>query len=263
MPLSLRSRLLGSRGAFAACALALVLAAGCSDSDSPVGPDGALNQENADDAAVQTSIALAGLHSTLDATTSVGTSTTADTTWTQGNLTFHLSRRWFDAAGVAQPLPTATTDSIAVTTRITGSDSTAQWAATVGHAGTLGIGGLSPARSALWIDATRGDTLQTRFTRIGETTTRWFAARMLTTVQDVRWTKPADPSQATYPSAGTITLVMSARRFTSAERTITDRTFDAVVLVTFNGTRFAHATVNGVFHYLIDLETGAVTRDAH
>jgi len=242
----------------AATALA-VLATGCSDDGSPFGPGGALNQTDADDAVVQATISLSGLQSTLDATSSVGTSTVADTAWTQGNLTFQLTRRWFDAAGTPQALPTATTDSIEVTTRVFGSDSTARWAATIGHSGRLGIGGLSPARTALWIDATRADTLTTRFTTLGGSTTRWFDARTLTTVQDVLWTKP---TTATYPSAGTVTMVISARRFTSAALTTVDHTFTSVVVVTFNGTRYAHGVVNGTFHYTIDLETGQVTRGA-
>jgi siroheme synthase len=75
----------------------------------------------------------------------------------------------------------------------------------------------------------------------------------------VRWTKP---TTATYPSSGTITMVISARRFTNSTRTTVDHTFSSVVVVTFNGTRYAHAVVNGTFHYTIDLETGVVTRGA-
>jgi uncharacterized protein YcfL len=236
---------------------------GCSVSDDPLAPDLTFTQDDADDAAVQASISLSGLQSTLGATSSAGVSTTADTTWTQGNLTYRLTRRWFDESGVEQALPTATTDSIHVTTRVTGSDSTARWVGTIGHSGQLGVGALSPARPTLWIDGSRADTLDVRFTTVGGSATRWFDARTLTTVEDVRWTKPADSSTTTYPSAGTITMGIAARRFTDASHATVERTFDATVVVTFNGTRFAHATINGTFHYLIDLETGAVSRDVH
>jgi hypothetical protein len=244
----------------AVLALLAVLAAGCSESGSPFGPGGAFNQEDADDAAVQASISLAGLQSTLDATSTVGTSTAGDTTWTQGALTFRLTRRWFNGLGVEQTLPDATTDSIHVTTRVFGSDSTAHYAVTVGHSGWLGIGGVWPARDVLWIDASRADTLNTRFTALTGSATRYFEAKTLTTVQDVLW---VEPTTTTYPSAGSITMVIAARRFTTAARTTVDRTFNSVVVVEFDGTRYAHATVNGTFHYLIDLETGAVTRDVH
>ena len=249
-------------GALVLALVAFLAAGGCSDSGSPLGPGGVFNQEDADDAAIQAAISLGGLQSTLDATSTVGTSTTGDTTWTQGALTFHLTRRWFNGLGVEQTLPDATTDSVHVTTRVFGSDSTARYAATIGHSGWLGVGGLSPARDVLWIDASRADTLQTRFDALVGSATRWFEARTLVTVQDVLWVKPTTAAP-TYPSSGTITMVITSRRFTSAARTTVDRTFHSVVVLTFDGTRYAHAVINGTFHYLIDLETGAVTRDAH
>ena len=250
------------RVGLAALLAGVLVLSGCSVSDDPLAPDLTFTRDDADDAAVQASISLSGLQSTLGATSSAGASTTSDTTWTVGNLTYQLSRRWFDATGAEQSLPTETTDSIHVTTRVTGADTTARWAGTIGHSGLLGVGGLSPARPTLWIDGSRADTLNVRFITAGGAT-RWFDARSLTTVEDVLWTKPADPSTTTYPSAGTITTVISSRRFTDASHATVERTFDATVVVTFNGTRFAHATVNGTFHYLIDLETGAVTRDVH
>ena len=60
--------------------------------------------------------------------------------------------------------------------------------------------------------------------------------------------------------SGTATWVMHVDRLRSGDRGDISSTFDAVVVVTFNGTRNPDVTVNGSFHYTIDLATGAVTR---
>ena len=256
--------------------LALGLAgAGCS-TDSTTNPTTSFTQQDADDAAVQASIALANLGAViggaaLDGGSSASTGSTlrlqsrhpglgvrTDTTWTEGALVVTLSRRWFSLAGIEQDTPDETTDSVRVTSRIAGSDSTERYAVTVGHAGASSIGGLNPARDELWIDIVQADTLVSRFEALHRPVTRWFEGRTTTIANDVRWIKPT--TVPTYPASGTLVMTLAAVAYRDGARIDVEKSWNALIVVRFNGTRYPNVVINGSWHYVWDVETGLIIR---
>ena len=263
------------------CALLLALAlgafAGCSDDDGPTVPNPVSSQADADDVAIQAGIAFDNLTTMLQAsagapsgpvgfrTPPVGTNaggggftTASDTTFTRGAITFQLSRRWFDAARVEQTVPDATTDSLVVTTRAFGADSTstARYRVVVGHAGQLRVGGLVATRPIYTIAGGSADTLDSRFTSLSGVT-RTFYAWLIGVATGVQIPK-ASPTG--YPTTGTVRWVVHAERTRSGDRGNVEKTLDATVTLTFNGTRYPNLVVNATWGYVLDLETGAVTR---
>lgn len=257
----------------------VVTLGGCATNDSTTGPLGGLTQDDADDVAVQASMSLANFATIVTAgvggsdggpsgnaprplalsSHGPGFAVMADTTWTAGALTITLSRTWYSLTGEEQAQPGPTTDSVSVTSRIAGSDSTARWAVTVGHAGWAGVGGLNPLRDAWWLNGSQADTLSSRFTALHRPVTRWFDARTQTTVANVRWTKPLT-SEPTYPSSGTATLVLAATAWRDGARVEVERTLAATIVVRFNGTRYPDVSINGSYRYTWDLETGTIVR---
>jgi hypothetical protein len=183
----------------------------------------------------------------------------ADTTWTQGALVITLSRRWFSLTGTEQVVPDANTDSVLVTSRIAGSDSTARYVVTVGHAGTSSIGGLNPLRDEYWLRIAQADTLTSRFTALHRPVTRYFDGRTTTNANHVRWIKPTT-AEPTYPASGTLTLTLAAIAYRDAARLDVEKSWNAIIVVTFNGTRYPDVAINGAWFYVWDLETGQVHR---
>jgi hypothetical protein len=277
-PRFLLSRIRAATLASFAFALGLALLAGCSE-NSPTGPDGRLTQDDADDVAFQASLSLASFAAIAEAGASAsatsgsavrpsgslalsangpGFALAQDTTWTSGGLTFTLHRTWYSLSGTEQALPDATTDSVHVTSRVTGTDSTTSRVFTVRDAGTAGIGGLHPSREEWWLNGTQADSLSSRFTALYRPVTRWFYARTHTIISNVRWTKPT--TVPTYPSSGTVALSLVATSFRDGSRVDVEKWIWADVVVTFNGTRYPDVTVAELYHYVWDLETGAMIR---
>lgn len=274
------------RHRFPAATLALVLGfvgalglAGCSGNDSPVSPNLVTSQTDADDVALQAGIAFDNLGTIVDAGVSAGApsgpvslraggyapqstgggfATLTDTTFQRGNITFELSRRWFSVSHVEQTVPDGVTDSVVVTSRAFGTDSTstARYRVTVGHAGQLRAGGLIALRPVATLEGAWADTLDSRFTALSTAVTRTFYARSLGVANGIRVPK----SGSGYPSAGTIVWTIHAQRTRAGNRAEVEKTLDAVVTLTFNGTRYPTVRVNGVWSYVLDLDTGAVVR---
>lgn len=258
---------------FAWAALAILIA-GCSGDDSPTGPGG-FTVDDADDAAVQASMALGVLGAVVEGTAGAGGGAPApgvtgmagaqpgpgvltDTTFTQDGVTVALSRSWFSLTGMEQSLPDADTDSVHSTSRVTGEAQSARYDVVIGHAGQLGIGGIHPSRTEIWINGAMADTLTSHFQALVRPVERWFVCRTSSVIQDVRW--PKSTGMNTYPGSGTITMTLFASRNRDGDRLDFDRTFEATVVVTFNGTRYPDVTVNATWHYVWDLDNGTIVR---
>ncbi|MGH7724369.1 MAG: hypothetical protein ACREOU_02975 [Candidatus Eiseniibacteriota bacterium] len=251
---------------------------GCSDDEGPTGPGG-FTADDADDVAVQASMSLGVIGALVEGSASgagggapagsamgtmrlfnagPGLGVQTDTTFYAGDVTITLSRTWYSLTGDEQTVPDATTDSVHSTSRVTGDAETPRYTVTIGHAGELGIGGLNPVRSDIWINGSCHDTLTSHFTALTRPVERWFLCRTSSVIDDVRWMKPN--GSPTYPESGTITMTLFAARHRDGDRLDVDRTVEATVVVTFNGTRYPDVTVNATWHYVWDLDNGTIVR---
>jgi len=238
--------------------------AGCSDDDNPATPNPVTSQEDADDVALLAGISFDNVNTVLAggeasaAAVPIDAVVLSDTTFQRGNVTFILSRRYFTAAHVEQTVPDATTDSVVVGSRAFGTDSTssARYRVSVGHAGQLRVGGLVAARPITTLEGAWADTLDARFVALRQALTRTFHARVLTVGNGVQVPKS---STTGYPTAGTIAWTIHAERTRNGVLGDVEKTLDAVVTLTFHGTRYPVLTVNGTWSYALDLETGAVS----
>jgi len=269
-----------ARTAGALLLIAVLALAGCSSKDSPVSPNLVTTQVDADDVAFQAMIAFddvnsvvngAGLNGAQAAPLSArsgrfapqsfggGLVLLSDTTFQRGNVTFQLSRRWFSFLHVEQAVPDGTTDSLVVTSRALGTDSTSslRYRVTVGHAGQLRAGGLVAFRPIATLQGAWADTLDSRFTALQEAVTRTFYARVLTVANGITIQKSGGTG---YPATGTIVWTIHAQRTRDGNRADVEKTLDAVVTLTFNGTRYPGVTVNGTWPYTLDLDTGLISR---
>jgi len=260
--------------------IAVLALAGCSSNDSPVSPNLVTTQTDADDVAFQAMIAFddvyavvagAGLNRAQAAplaarsgrfasqSASGGFAVLSDTTFQRGDVTFQLDRRFFSLTHVEQVVPDLTTDSVVVTSRAFGTDSTssARYRVTVGHAGQLRAGGLIDARPVATLEGAWADTLDSRFTALQAAVTRTFYTRVLTVANGVTVQKSWVQG---YPSGGTIVWTIHAQRTRDGNRADVEKTLDAVVTLTFNGTRYPVVTVNGTWSYTLDLDTGLIAR---
>jgi hypothetical protein len=259
--------------------LALFAAAGCG-SNTPIAVNTVVaTQADADDVAMQAAVSFANVSAVADGglagaqsvSTAVRTpiryprgsgstafvETWSDTTFARGDVTFELHRAFFDLAGNAQVFPDATTDSVVVTSRASGTDSTssAQWRASVGHAGALDAGGLNPIHDTFHLAGAWSDTLTTHFTSLSGGTTVDCYAQTHGVGAGIDL-----PKAATYPSDGTITWTIYAQRLRNGQRVSVEKTLQALVVITFNGTRYPIVTVNGTWSYTLDLDTHTLAR---
>jgi hypothetical protein len=254
-----RARLLSTFLLVSALALA-----GCSDDDNPTVPNPVTSQSDADDVALLAGISFDNVNTVFRAGAQAGAPVPvdavvlADTTFQRGSVTFVLSRRYFNSAHVEQSAPDAATDSVVVGSRASGTDSTssARYRVTLGHAGQLRAGGLIALRPTVTLEGAWADTLDARFTALRVAETRTFYSRVLTVANGIRIPKSTSD---VYPTAGQIVWTVHAERTRNGNRGDVEKTLDAVVTLTFNGTRFPVLTVNGAWSYALDLVTGTVS----
>lgn len=62
------------------------------------------------------------------------------------------------------------------------------------------------------------------------------------------------------PLSGTATFTVDAVRYRTNARVDVDASLSGTVVVTFNGTADPEVTVDGTYHYRLNLLTGIVTR---
>jgi hypothetical protein len=265
-----------TRSARAALILTLAFAAaGCGSRVNAPQP-ATFDQETADDVAIQ-SVTNVGLlaaevsaligstpmlpqHGTREAEMYVARNPARvawDTTFTNNGVTWEASRTFYDA--LDNPLPgwSPIAARMRWTSRAWGTYTGPRDTASVGHAAILDVRGIDGIQDTLPFDGTSNDTLQCSFRSYDGTRTRWFFWTGSATVENVRLLR-STPGQP--PHAGTVTFAVSADRLRSNNRVDVEAHFDAVVIVTFNGTTEAEILVNGSWDYRWNLITGAITR---
>jgi predicted small lipoprotein YifL len=182
-----------------------------------------------------------------------------DTTFAVGNVTWTLSRTWFDASNNEQTsYDPMTTVRVSIGARGTGMIETPTDTASFGCAGNLDIAGISVLQNTLSTNGARHYTLQCSFTprfRTGRIHTYEESAG---TLANVMQTKPVTSNP--WPTSGTATWSLKIDRLATGDRGSVTRHYDVTVIVTFNGTQNADVVVSGGWHYTLDLLTGRVVR---
>jgi len=257
-----------------ACAGALILA-GCSG-DNPVNPNG-FTQTDADDIAAQAGqAAAAGMLTNMNAADGAsggvsgssaarftplraGSFAQAETTFTQGSVTYTLGVTFYDADGNTLAGYGPTAHRMLVTTRATGSIADQQFTASLGHAGSLDVTGLEASLDTLVFNGASNDSVDASFTSLDGLRTRYFKWRSGAVLTDTQLLKNRQTNP--YPLSGTLIYVVHAERYRSNQFADVDKTWDATVTIVFDGTANPALTVNGVFRYHLNLASGIVARD--
>ena len=182
----------------------------------------------------------------------------ADTTFTRGNLTITIDRTFYDATGTALPQWDPSAVRVVITSWLRGTVSGTRYSATIGRTGTLNIHGIQAAADTLVFDGVATDTTDAVYVSLDGT--RTIDVHVLATRTLAGITRLKNTSVDPWPLAGTATWTLSVDKYAAGSQSTIEAHYDAVVVVTFNGTEFADVTVNGRFHYRIDLQTGACAR---
>jgi hypothetical protein len=132
---------------------------------------------------------------------------------------------------------------------------TARDTATIGHHAQLVVTGIQVAVDTLTFNGTANDTLTNSFRSYDGTVSRHFHWLSQLAIASVKWAKGAP-----YAASGTATFTVSADRSRDAGGGGVEAHWDAVVVVTFNGTATPEIVVNGTWHYQWNMVTGEVTR---
>jgi hypothetical protein len=178
----------------------------------------------------------------------------AVTTVTTGNVTWKLALQWYDARNQPQPAyDPQTTVRAHIDARGTGVVTRTDGSTTIGAAGAFDVLGVDAQSSKLTANGTNADTLvYTVQDRTGPVTVTALAAGALADVVEMK------PVAGNYPASGTGTWdVTLTRRIGDGDGPPSQR-FRAVVVVTFNGTHLVPVVVNGMWHFILDLNTGKV-----
>jgi hypothetical protein len=247
---------------------------GCSDDSSPTGPSAALTRDDADGIAQQIAATLAvdnggalalwqgsvpGLASGKSGGGKIAAGVEAETTFTRGGITCTLTRTFYDALGREMPAfnPLLTVRMVA-DSRARGTIATPRFSATLGHASTLDVTGLSALRDTLRFNGSAVDTCLSSFTSLDSLRTRHFHLQASAVLADVLCRKPM--TAGNWPLSGTATWSVVADQLRSNNRLDVSAHLEAGVVVRFNGTRNVEIEVDGHWTYHADLKTGAVTR---
>jgi hypothetical protein len=180
----------------------------------------------------------------------------AETTVTNGNVTWTLALRWFDAGSNEQPYyDPATTVRLQANSHGNGTVIGPEATATLHSAGAADLMGVNEAATDVTTNATRNDTLS--WTASNPSGSVSSLTRSTGTLANVVEAKPVDQN---YPASGTGTWDVDVNRQVQGDAGSISDHFVAHVVVTFNGTHLVPLVVNGTHHFLLDLDTGAVTQ---
>jgi hypothetical protein len=185
------------------------------------------------------------------------TAAAAETTIANGNVTWTLAVRWFDAGSNEQAIyDPSTTVRMQANSHGTGTVTGANGSATLNSGGVMNVSGIDQAASALTTNATRNDTLSWTATgQNGSISTLTHSTGTLANVVE------AKPIAQNYPASGNGTWDLDVnRQIEGAGGGSISEHFTAHVVVTFNGTHLVPLVVNGTHHFLLDLDTGLVTQ---
>lgn len=263
----------GSGDALAASIAAVVIALGGCGKSADVTGVAAAAQQAADDFAVQIGASASadngGLLTEIEGTRSalpmalrpaaIESVTESDTSFERGRFTITLERTFFDIDDNALQQWDASAVRAAVHSRIRGAAAGVHYRATGGRTGTLDVNGLAMAVDTLVFDGAATDTTDARYTSLDGSRTadvHVLATRVLARVRTLK-SRDVNP----WPLDGTATWNLSVDRYADAPHGGIEAHVDAVVVVAFNGTASADATVNGRYRYHVNLQTGDVARN--
>jgi len=182
----------------------------------------------------------------------------ADTTFSRGNLTITIGRTFYDATDTALPQWDPSAVRVVITSWLRGTVTGPRYSGTIGRTGTLNIRGIQAATDTLVFDGVATDTTDAIYVSLDGT--RTFDVHVLATRTLAGVTKLKNTNVNPWPLAGTATWNLSVDKYASGQQGTIEAHYEAVVVLTFNGTEFADVTVNGRFHYKIDLQTGSCAR---
>ncbi len=262
-------RLIGSAVLAASLALA---AAGCGKGTTSTAP-GVLTQDAADDAALQVAAGLVVVGGDVSAaggayvagpaparmTGPAGTTATMwDTTFARGGLAFEVTRVFYDAGGNVLPGWSPLAARMVWTSRASGTLTTERDTCVVGHAGMLDVRNIDAGKDTLDFGGASDDTLDNVFRSYDGTRLRHVHAVSHAIWSDIAMLKNrvANP----WPLSGTMTWTVVADRMRANDTGSVETHFEATVVVVFNGTNRPDVTVNGTWHYQLDLATGTLLR---
>lgn len=186
------------------------------------------------------------------------TSSSAETTFTMGSVTYTVTRTFYDSGGNELPNYGSTATKLRITATANGSISTAYWDASIGRAGILDVTGIESSSDTLEFDGAGNDTLQCHFQSYDGSHERYFFALGGRSLEMVRLLK--DSNTNPYPLSGKARWAWAVDRLRSNNREDVEVHLTALVVVTFNGTANPEIVVDGTYHYHVNLNTGAITR---
>lgn len=264
-------RLSGRRVPAVWLAATILVLGGCGKSSDVTGL-GAAAQQAADDIAVEVGASASadggGLMTEIEGSGSalpmaarpgpIDGIATAETTLVRGSFTITLDRAFYDIDGIALQQWDPSAVRAVIHSWVRGTAAGVRYRATVGRTGALNVNGLAAAMDTLVFDGTATDTTDARFTSLDGMRTVDVHVLATRAPAGVRVLKnhAANP----WPLSGTVTWNVSVDKYSNGPRGGIEAHYDAVVVVTFDGTPFAEASVNGRYRYGIDLRTGDVSR---
>lgn len=182
-----------------------------------------------------------------------------DTTTTWNGITYQASRTFYDALDnvLADWSPLAVR--MRWTSRAYGTYEGVRDTASVEHDATLDFRGIQAGQDTVRVNGVCRDTLQNTFRSLDGVFVRYFLWIDSAAVDEVRILKSTVPSGG-WPISGSISYAVSVDRLRSNNRGDVEAHFEAVVVVTFDGTSQPEIVVNGTYRYHWNMQTGQVTR---
>ena len=244
-----------------------VTAGGCGKSSSPTRPASPLDQDGADDLAIQTTGAggVTSLDMTFGRLSMLGSpqlrpgagpsAATYDTTFTLLGVTISASAHFYDSQNRLLDHYGPTAVRLEWESRIVGDREWPRDTASIGHHGTLSFQGIGLLDTTITLNGTALDTLSNHFRSYDGTRTRLFYWNSSLATSNVVVRRAAS-----WPLSGTLTFTVHADRLRSNNRTDVEAHLEGTVVVTFNGTSEPTVVVNGTWHYRWNMFTNEIVR---
>jgi len=256
------------RGLLAAALLAIaLLASGCGiGSKNPTGPGTSdLTQSEANDVALQTAFALdqmgvdmegAGGSLLMGPALRQGARpmhAAWNTSITSEGLSAEFSHDFYDAGNNLLEAYGPTAVRMNWKSHIWGTLESLRDTATIQHHANLDLTGIQLLDTALVINGTCADTLFNRFHSLDSLLARYGYWRSTLTAAAIALRK-----EDGMPLSGTLTYVVKLDKLRSGELGDVEKQLRAIVVITFNGTRYPDVVVNGVYHFKWDKLQGTM-----
>jgi hypothetical protein len=254
-------------------AAAALLLSGCGAASKVTQAQASINQAQSTEAASQVGLIVfaggtpnaapsslvAGRASTMAAVPSTRPqAVAAETTITNGNVTWTLAIEWFDSADQQQAnYDPQTTVHMHTNSHGAGTVTNANATATLGTAGAYDILGVDAQATALTTNGSQADTLH--YTVQGQNGSIAVVSLCVGTLSNVIESKPV---ASHYPASGSGNWNLDVARHLETGAGSLDEHYTAVVTAAFNGTHLVPLVVNGAWHFILDLDTGQVTPTA-